>query len=198
MEWQYRAIATEAHERRVSMWLVAHICLSFGKCGACSGHITDLRAAGCNVSPRREACTVSPAVQAQHGTNRRKLGTCTRTFSRRVPEIPVSNVEKAAEYYVNTLGFHFDWGDEQGGIGGISQGECRLFLTNAAFRQYYGNAWQLTTGRLSGGPQLPADRKSTPTSGAVRRLNPCLAGRGSLSNETITNFLALSHAHPRG
>jgi hypothetical protein len=46
-------------------------------------------------------------------------------FPPAVPEIPVSNVEKAAEYYVNVLGFHFDWGNDQGGIGGISQGECR-------------------------------------------------------------------------
>jgi catechol 2,3-dioxygenase-like lactoylglutathione lyase family enzyme len=43
-------------------------------------------------------------------------------FPKAVPEIPVSNVEKAAEYYVNVLGFHFDWGNDQGGIGGISQG----------------------------------------------------------------------------
>jgi uncharacterized glyoxalase superfamily protein PhnB len=55
-----------------------------------------------------------------------------------VPEIPVRNVEEAAAYYVNALGFHFDWGDDQGGIGGISQGECRMFLTNAAFHQHYG------------------------------------------------------------
>src|SRR5436190_3959709 len=61
-------------------------------------------------------------------------------FPKAVPEIPVSNVEKAAEYYVNVLGFHFDWGNDQGGIGGISQGECRMFLTNAPFRQSYGTA----------------------------------------------------------
>ena len=59
-------------------------------------------------------------------------------FPQAVPEIPVSNVEKAAEYYVNVLGFHFDWGNDEGGIGGISQGECRMFLTNALFRQRYG------------------------------------------------------------
>ena len=56
-----------------------------------------------------------------------------------IPEIPVSHVEKAADYYVSKLGFHFDWGDDEGGIGGISQGDCRLFLTNAPFRQHYGN-----------------------------------------------------------
>jgi uncharacterized glyoxalase superfamily protein PhnB len=61
-------------------------------------------------------------------------------FPKAVPEIPVSNVERAAEYYVNALGFQFDWGNDQGGIGGISKGECRIFLTNAAFRQHYGNA----------------------------------------------------------
>ena len=55
-------------------------------------------------------------------------------FPQAVPEIPVDNVDKAAEYYVNVLGFHFDWGDDHGGIGGISQGQCRMFLTNARFR----------------------------------------------------------------
>jgi len=55
-----------------------------------------------------------------------------------VPEIPVRNVEKAAEYYVTALGFHFDWGNDQGGIGGISLGDCRMFLTNAPFHQHYG------------------------------------------------------------
>ncbi|HTS63995.1 MAG TPA: VOC family protein [Candidatus Acidoferrales bacterium] len=59
-------------------------------------------------------------------------------FPKAVPEIPVSDVGKAAEYYVNVLGFHLDWGGDQGGIGGISQGECRMFLTNAQFRQSYG------------------------------------------------------------
>jgi uncharacterized glyoxalase superfamily protein PhnB len=60
-------------------------------------------------------------------------------FPQAVPEIPVSNVEKAAEYYVNVLGFQFDWGNDEGGIGGISQGDCRMFLTNASFHQHYGN-----------------------------------------------------------
>jgi uncharacterized glyoxalase superfamily protein PhnB len=59
-------------------------------------------------------------------------------FPKAVPEIPVKNVEQAAAYYVNALGFSFDWGDDEGGIGGISQGECRMFLTNASFRKQYG------------------------------------------------------------
>src|ERR1700680_472470 len=59
-------------------------------------------------------------------------------FPQAVPEIPVSNVDKAAEYYVNVLRFSFDWGNDDGGIGGISQGDCRMFLTNATFRAVHG------------------------------------------------------------
>ena len=69
----------------------------------------------------------------------RKLEVMPARFPSAIPEIPVSNVEKAAEYYVNVLGFRFDWGNNEGGIGGISQGECRMFLTNRSFRQHYGN-----------------------------------------------------------
>ncbi len=61
-------------------------------------------------------------------------------FPKAVPEIPVSSVEKAAEYYVHALGFHLDWHSEQDGIAGISQGDCRMFLANAGFRQFSGNA----------------------------------------------------------
>lgn len=59
-------------------------------------------------------------------------------FPAAVPEIPVSHVVKAAEYYVNVLGFTFDWGNDEGGIGGISKGDCRMFLTNSPFHQHYG------------------------------------------------------------
>jgi predicted lactoylglutathione lyase len=55
-------------------------------------------------------------------------------FPQAVPEIPVSNVDAAAEHYVNVLGFTHDWGHDEGGIAGISQGHCRMFLTNARFR----------------------------------------------------------------
>jgi uncharacterized glyoxalase superfamily protein PhnB len=60
-------------------------------------------------------------------------------FPAAVPEIPAANVDRAADYYVNTLGFTLDWGDEQGGIAGISRGNCRLFLTNPSFRESNGN-----------------------------------------------------------
>ena len=65
-------------------------------------------------------------------------------FPQAVPEIPVASVAKAAEYYVRVLGFHFDWGDDEGGIGGISQGDCRMFLTNAPFREPHGTAGPVT------------------------------------------------------
>jgi uncharacterized glyoxalase superfamily protein PhnB len=59
------------------------------------------------------------------------------TLPAAVPEIPAANVDTAAAYYVNTLGFTFDWGDDDGGIGGISRGNCRLFITNRSFREAY-------------------------------------------------------------
>jgi uncharacterized glyoxalase superfamily protein PhnB len=60
-------------------------------------------------------------------------------FPAPVPEIPAANVDKAAAYYVNTLGFTLDWGDDQGGIAGISRGDCRPFITNRAFREPHGS-----------------------------------------------------------
>ena len=59
-------------------------------------------------------------------------------FPQAVPEIPVANVDTAAEHYVKVFGFRYDWGDDAGGIGGVSQGDCRMFLTNAAFRAVHG------------------------------------------------------------
>jgi predicted lactoylglutathione lyase len=64
----------------------------------------------------------------------------TSEFPGAVPEIPVANVDKAADYYKNCLGFNFDWGGEEGGIAGISRGHCRMFLTNPDFREMYGNS----------------------------------------------------------
>ena len=60
-------------------------------------------------------------------------------FPAPVPEVPVTSIDEAAAYYVDTLGFTFDWGDEHGGIAGISRGNCRLFITNTSFRESNGN-----------------------------------------------------------
>jgi uncharacterized glyoxalase superfamily protein PhnB len=61
------------------------------------------------------------------------------TFPAAVTEIPAANVDTAVASYVDTLGFTHDWGGDDGGIAGISRGNCRLFVTNPAFRSSYGN-----------------------------------------------------------
>ena len=60
-------------------------------------------------------------------------------FPGAVPEIPVSDLKKATAYYMSNLGFSIDWGGEDGGIAGISKGQCRMFLTDTAFREHYHN-----------------------------------------------------------
>ena len=60
-------------------------------------------------------------------------------FPAAVSEIPAASVDKAAAYYVKTLGCTFDCGDEKGGIAGISRGHCRPFITNPYFRKSHGN-----------------------------------------------------------
>lgn len=57
-------------------------------------------------------------------------------FPGAVPEIPVSDVDESAAYY-ESLGFTKDWGDDAGGIAGVSRGDCRMFLTNTGFREMY-------------------------------------------------------------
>jgi len=54
-------------------------------------------------------------------------------FPGAVPEIPVTDLTRAAVYYETCLGFHWDWGVE--GIGQVSKGACRIFLTDDSFRE---------------------------------------------------------------
>lgn len=61
-------------------------------------------------------------------------------FPAAVPEIPVTNMNAALDYYERTLGFNIDWGGADGGIAGISKGQCRVFLTDRDFREQRGNA----------------------------------------------------------
>ena len=60
-------------------------------------------------------------------------------FPAAVPEIPVTDMNAALDYYQNKLGFTTDWGGAEGGIAGISKGDCRMFLTDRDFRQHHGN-----------------------------------------------------------
>ena len=61
-------------------------------------------------------------------------------FPGAVPEIPVTDMDRALDYYKHKLGFNIDWGGADGGIAGISKGHCRMFLTDADFRAHHGNA----------------------------------------------------------
>src|SRR5678815_1117897 len=60
-------------------------------------------------------------------------------FPAAVPEIPVTDMNAALDYYERKLGFSIDWGGVDGGIAGISKGECRMFLTDRDFRAGHGN-----------------------------------------------------------
>jgi len=48
-------------------------------------------------------------------------------------------MDQALDYYERKLGFSIDWGGVDGGIAGISKGECRMFLTDRDFRAGHGN-----------------------------------------------------------
>lgn len=60
-------------------------------------------------------------------------------FPAAVPEIPVTDMTQALDYYQRQLGFNVDWGGPDGGIAGISNGHCRMFLTDRGFRRHHGN-----------------------------------------------------------
>lgn len=62
-----------------------------------------------------------------------------------VPEIPVSDVVAAAEYYRDKLSFDVDWLDANIALAGISRDQCRLFLAGPAFRKACGNASPVST-----------------------------------------------------
>ncbi|HEX7330200.1 MAG TPA: VOC family protein [Pyrinomonadaceae bacterium] len=66
-------------------------------------------------------------------------------FPAAVPEIPVTDMNAALDYYQNKLGFDVDWGGADGGIAGISKGDCRMFLTDANFRAHHGNTAPVMT-----------------------------------------------------
>ena len=61
------------------------------------------------------------------------------TVSSAVPEIPASDVAQSARYYVDKLGFTFDWHSQEHQIAGVSRGDCRLFITSDEFRERFGN-----------------------------------------------------------
>jgi uncharacterized glyoxalase superfamily protein PhnB len=60
-------------------------------------------------------------------------------FPGAVPEIPVRDINEAAAYYQNNLGFALDWGGDELGLAGISKGNCRMFLASSSYRKEFGN-----------------------------------------------------------
>ena len=62
-----------------------------------------------------------------------------------VPEIPVSDVVAATEYYRDKLSFSVDWLEPDISLAGISRDRCRLFLAGPAFREEPGNASPVVT-----------------------------------------------------
>jgi uncharacterized glyoxalase superfamily protein PhnB len=91
-------------------------------------------------SARRNPLLLTKGSRIRHfAIHGRTLMNMPTHFPQAVPEIPVSSVEQAAAYYVQALGFHLDWHSHEDGIAGISQDQCRMFLTDAPFRQRHGN-----------------------------------------------------------
>lgn len=62
-----------------------------------------------------------------------------------VPEIPVSDVVAATQYYRDKLSFNIDWLAADIELAGISRGQCRLFLAGPQFREAFGNASPVMT-----------------------------------------------------
>ena len=62
-----------------------------------------------------------------------------------VPEIPVSDVIAATEYYHDKLGFTVDWVEQDIALAGISRDQCRLFLAGPPFREGHSNASPVST-----------------------------------------------------
>ena len=60
-------------------------------------------------------------------------------FPAAVPEIPVTDMDQALDYYLDKLGFNIDWAAADAGIAGISKGTCRIFLADRDFRKQHGN-----------------------------------------------------------
>jgi len=60
-------------------------------------------------------------------------------FPAAVPEIPVTDLAKALEYYKDCFGFNTDWSDAELGLAGISRDACRMFVADAGFRSGRGN-----------------------------------------------------------
>lgn len=55
-------------------------------------------------------------------------------FPAACPEIPADDLAASASYYRDRLGFNVDWMDEALGLGQLSRGRSRLFISGSHFR----------------------------------------------------------------
>lgn len=62
-----------------------------------------------------------------------------------VPELPVSDLVAATDYYRDKLSFSVDWLDADIALAGISRDQCRLFLAGSTFREEFGNTSPVLT-----------------------------------------------------
>ena len=122
--------------------------------------------------------------------NRSKIGVARNTeFPGAVPEIPVRDINEAAAYYENNLGFTVDWGGGELGLAGVSKGNCRMFLANSDYRKECGNVGPCS--RVGADhllhPCSPNSAKSEPIQSecqlpgvAILYINGCPVNRGEL------------------
>ena len=67
------------------------------------------------------------------------------TLPSAVPEIPVSDLTAATNYYRDNLSFTLDWVETDIDLAGISRDDCRLVLAGPPFREARGNAGPVVT-----------------------------------------------------
>lgn len=90
-----------------------------------------------------------------------------------VPEIPVSDVLAAVEYYRNRMSFSVDWIDGEIGLAGISRDGCRLFIAGPAFRGARGTTSPVTVWlNLSSEADVDALHRTWRATGAVMLSDP--------------------------
>ena len=52
---------------------------------------------------------------------------------------------RCSELLQISLGFQIDWRSDDGGISGVSRGDCRIFLSTSAFRRQFANSPPVVT-----------------------------------------------------
>ena len=56
-------------------------------------------------------------------------------FSQPTPELPVTDVKTAQNYYRDKLGFEVGWYNDDGKLGAVSRGDCSVFFREVVHKQ---------------------------------------------------------------